>query len=53
MTDEERNKILKFIDEVESQFPYKVYGNYDTYCKYNEGWCDSLDRIRSFIENYK
>lgn len=47
----DRQKILDYIDEVEKEHPYKVYGDRDSYSEYNEGWCDALDRVRSFIDN--
>lgn len=34
---------------VEAAHPYKVHGDYATYCEYNEGWNDCADRIRGEI----
>ena len=36
------------IDQAEEMFPYKVSGVIETYCQYNEGWQDCVDRIKSF-----
>lgn len=47
----DKQKILEFIDDVEKEHPYKVYGMPETYNKYNEAWCDALDRVRCFIES--
>lgn len=47
----DKQKILDFIDEVEKEHPYKIYGQAESYSPYNEGWCDALDRIRTFIES--
>ena len=47
----DREKILDFIDEVETEHQYKVYGQPESYSKYNEGWCDALDIVRNFVEN--
>lgn len=53
MTEHERERILKIIESaisrVEAIHPYKVYGDFETYCKYNEGWSDCADRIRGEI----
>ena len=46
----DRQQILDYIDELESEHPYKVSGSRDTYSQYNEAWCDALNRVRSFIE---
>ena len=42
--------ILKRIDELEAQHPYKVQGQPDTYSSYNEAWCDALDAVRAYVE---
>lgn len=47
----DKQKILDFIDEIENEHQYKIYGNRETYSQYNEAWCDALDRVRGFIEN--
>ena len=46
----DKQKILNFIDGVEKEHPYKVYGDAETYSQYNEAWCDALDRVRGFID---
>jgi len=47
MTNNELNDI---INEVEDQHPYKQRGNPDSYSKYNEGWADACDVIRTKFE---
>lgn len=46
-------RILQEIKDIESEHPYKVPGNPDSYCKYNEAWSDCADRIRGIIERYR
>ena len=43
-TDEE---LVKIMDDVEAMNPYKMIGKRETYSRYNEGWCDAVDVIRS------
>ena len=43
-TDEE---LVKIMDDVEAMNPYKMVGKRETYSRYNEGWCDAVDVIRS------
>lgn len=47
----DKEKILEFIYELEKEYPYKVPGEPETYCSYNEAWTDALDRIESFISS--
>lgn len=35
--------ILKHLDELEAQHPYKIQGK-------NEAWCDALDAVRGYVE---
>lgn len=44
------DQVLKFLDLLETVFPYKVQGRPETYSTYNEAWCDAIDRVRGFIE---
>lgn len=44
-------KILDFIEDLESEHPYKIYGDADSYSDYNQGWCDAIDRVRSYVES--
>lgn len=46
-------RILQEINDIESEHPYKIPGNPDSYCKYNEGWSDCIERIRGIIERYR
>ena len=53
MTENERTRILEKIEDaicrVETEHPYKIPGEFTTYCEYNEGWSDCADRIRGEI----
>ena len=44
-------QILKFIDDIEKEHPYKVCGMRESYSQYNEAWNDALDRVRGLIES--
>lgn len=46
----DKQKILDYIDEIETEHPYHVYGRAETCNPYNEGWCDALNRLYSHIE---
>lgn len=39
------------IEEAEQLRRYKVIGDADSYSDYNQGWCDAIDRIRSYVES--
>lgn len=45
-------ELEKILEEIESEHPYKVPGNYDSYSQYNEAWSDAIDRVRARLENY-
>lgn len=47
----DKEKILEFIWELEREHPYKVQGDPETYCSYNEAWTDALDRVENFINS--
>ena len=53
MTENEKKQVLEIIESaigrVEAIHPYKIHGDYATYCEYNEGWSDCADRIRGEI----
>lgn len=36
-------------DKIQDEHPYKVAGNHNTYCEYNEGWSNAIDRISSML----
>jgi len=40
-------KIHKIITQVESEHPYRVEGDRDSYSDYNQGWADACDMIRT------
>lgn len=42
-------RIDKIIEKTEAIYPYKVRGRRDTYDRYNEGWSDACDIIRTQI----
>ena len=35
--------ILKLVEDIESIHPYKVSGDHDTFCQYNEAWSSCCD----------
>ena len=43
------DEILKIIEEIQKEHPYKVPGNYDTYSQYNQGWTDACNRLDAVI----
>lgn len=45
-------ELEKILEEIESEHPYKVPGNYDSYSQYNEAWSDAIDRVRARLENF-
>lgn len=49
----DRQKILDFLDELETEHLYKVQGYAESYSQYNEAWRDAIDRVRSFVENMR
>ena len=34
------------LDAIEDEHPYRIPGDRDSYCQYNEGWEDAVNRIR-------
>lgn len=38
-------------DALEKEHLYKQRGNPDSYSKYNEGWCDAIDRMQSILRS--
>jgi len=43
------NEILKLINDIRQEHPYKIPGQHDTYDHYNEGWQDACIRIEAVI----
>lgn len=42
-------EVLKIIDQVRQEHPYKVPGRQETYDPYNEGWEDACCKIEAII----
>ena len=42
-------EVLKIIDQVRQEHPYKVSGRQETYDPYNEGWEDACCKIEAII----
>lgn len=47
----EKQKILDYIYEIASEYPYHEYGRSETCNPYNEGFEDACNRIISFVED--
>ena len=43
------NEILKLINDIRQEHPYKIPGQHDTYDHYNEGWQDACIRIEAVL----
>jgi hypothetical protein len=44
-------KLIKMlIEQVRQMYPYKVKGDFSTYCKYNEGWNDACATLDNKLE---
>ena len=44
------NKIIKQLEELEKEYPYRVVGEPETYSQYNEGWRDCIDRAIGIVK---
>lgn len=44
-------ELEKILDKIESEHPYKVPGDSNSYSQYNEGWCDCVDRVRKELKD--
>lgn len=44
------DKVLKQLEELANEHPYRVQGDPDTYSQYNEGWGDCCDRAIDIVE---
>jgi len=42
-----KEAIEKLVSEIESMYPYKISGNHDTFCTYNEAWSSCCDIFES------
>lgn len=43
-------ELENILEEIETEHPYRVPGNYDSYSQYNEAWQDAIDRVRARLE---
>lgn len=43
------NDIVKMLEELSKEYPYKVVSIYDTYSQYNEAWQDAINRAIGVI----
>lgn len=44
------DKVIKQLEELEKEHPYKVIGHPDTYSQYNEAWQDCIDRVLDIVK---
>lgn len=44
------NDVLKTLEKVSAEYPYKIAGKSEAYSQYNEAWQDALDRVISEVE---
>lgn len=44
------DKVVKQLEELEKEHPYKVIGQPDTYSQYNEAWQDCMDRVLGIVK---
>ena len=44
------DKVMKQLEELEKEHPYKVIGQPDTYSQYNEAWQDCMDRVLGIVK---
>lgn len=35
---------------IEDEHPYRVSGKRETFCDYNQGWSDAIDRVDSLVK---
>ena len=45
-------ELEKILEEIETEHPYRIPGNYDSYSQYNEAWQDAIDRVRARLEEF-
>lgn len=44
------DKVVKQLEKLEKEHPYKVIGQPDTYSQYNEAWQDCMDRVLGIVK---
>ena len=44
------DELLKQLEAVEKEYPYKVVGQPETYSQYNEAWQDCIDRVIGIVK---
>lgn len=44
------DELLKQLEVVEKEYPYKVVGQPETYSQYNEAWQDCIDRVIGIVK---